>query len=336
MVILARTIIRFEIEPLPSDIREDPRFYPFFKNCIGAVDGSHYPCLPPGEDIEAYRNRKGAVTMNVMMVVNLRGRFSYIVSGWEGSAHDWKVFMSAVNNLKLAIPKGKYLLGDAGYTASHRVLTPYRGEFAPTFFPIKLSVSLACTILTLYYTTGIRYHLQESAHAGLRPETPEELYNLRHSQRRIIVEMAIGWHKATFKILTNRPSYPVRVQNGIIFATAGLTNWIKEYGRIDRLPDVAMEGDGYWAPDLGPLATGSINRGRGMELSPAECDGTTNGAMSGFRHQMAINMWQQYKAYRKRKFVDVNDINVGRADSDLSSDDEGGDDEGGDDKGNDE
>lgn len=113
--------------------------------------------------------------------------------------------------------------------------------------------------------------------------------------------MAIGWHKATFKILTARPAYPVRVQNGIIFATAGLLNWIKEYGRIDRLPNAAMEGDGYWAPDLGPPATGSINRGSGMELSSAECDGTTNGAMSRFRDQMAINMWRQYKEYLKRR-----------------------------------
>ena len=138
VVILARTIIRFKAEPLPSDIREDPRFS-FFENCIGAVDGSHYACLPPAEDTEVYRNRKGAVTMNVMMVVNLRGRFSYIVSGWEGSAHDWKVFMSAVTNLKLAIPEGKYLLGDAGYTASHRVLTPYRGESASASVSLSLS-----------------------------------------------------------------------------------------------------------------------------------------------------------------------------------------------------
>ena len=80
------------------------------------------------------------------------------------------------------IPDNKYLLADAGYNYSHRLLTPFR---------------------------GIRYHLQETTRHGLQPATPEELYNLRHNQVRIIIKKAIGRHKNTFKIYTSRPSYPI-------------------------------------------------------------------------------------------------------------------------------
>ena len=130
MVIFARSIVRYEAikdshVDRPERLRNG-RFDPFFRDCVGAVDGSHFNCLPPSNDTEVYRNRKGQVSINVMFVVSLRGRFTYVFSGWEGSAHDWKVFLSAVEH-KFTIPSGKFLLGDAGYAASHRVLTPYRG-----------------------------------------------------------------------------------------------------------------------------------------------------------------------------------------------------------------
>ena len=176
--------------------------------------------------------------------------------------------------------------------------------------------------MTLVYI-GSRYHLQETARAALRPETPEELYNLRHSQRRIIVEMAIGWHKATFKILTNRPAYPVRVQNSIIFATAGLLNWMKDYGTSDaELPVDEAE----WVPKLGPPATEST-RGPGMQLSRSECDGTTTGDMPRFRDQIAVDMWQQYRAYR----MDLAESISARVDGSNGGDDGNGYDGDGDD-----
>lgn len=197
--------------------------------------------------------------------------------------------MSAVNN-RLTIPEGKYLLGDAGYSSSYRVLTPYR---------------------------GIRYHLQETAISGQRPRTPEELYNLRHSQARIIVEMAIGWHKATFKILTGRPTYPVVVQNGIVFATAGLLNWIKEYGGRDA----GLPIEPGWYPDLGPPAIGSV-RGPGMELSRQEMDGTENGTMYQLREMMAADMWHQYSEYRRRNGYDDEEIADENVDSEEGMEDE--------------
>ncbi|KAI5982113.1 hypothetical protein EDD15DRAFT_2110912, partial [Pisolithus albus] len=39
-------------------IRESSRFWPYFKDVIGAIDGSHIPAAPPLRDRAAYRNRK--------------------------------------------------------------------------------------------------------------------------------------------------------------------------------------------------------------------------------------------------------------------------------------
>ena len=212
-MLLAKAIIKLPEATTPAYIKDNRKFFPFLRDCIGAVDGSHYSCRPPKSDAETFRNRKGFLTTNVLVAVDFDGRFIYMLSGWEGSAHDWKVYMSAVEK-GFYIPDGKYLLADAGYNNSHGLLTPFRGT---------------------------RYHLQEYARHGLRPETPEELYNLRHSQARMVVERAIGRHKNTFRIHTSRPSYPMKTQIKILYATAGLMNWIIEYGNkttflADKMP----------------------------------------------------------------------------------------------------
>ena len=48
------------------------------------------------------------------------------MSGWEGSASDALIYMAARRH-SLAIPEGKYVLGDAGFPSCLSVLVPYRG-----------------------------------------------------------------------------------------------------------------------------------------------------------------------------------------------------------------
>ncbi|KAI0706335.1 hypothetical protein C8Q76DRAFT_591549, partial [Earliella scabrosa] len=45
-------------DPVPSHIGDNPKFYPFFMNVIGAMDGTHIACAPAAEDRDATRNRK--------------------------------------------------------------------------------------------------------------------------------------------------------------------------------------------------------------------------------------------------------------------------------------
>ncbi|KAI9068904.1 hypothetical protein FKP32DRAFT_1552229, partial [Trametes sanguinea] len=45
-------------DPIPLHISTNPKFYPFLKNVVGAIDGTHITCTPSLEDHPASRNRK--------------------------------------------------------------------------------------------------------------------------------------------------------------------------------------------------------------------------------------------------------------------------------------
>ena len=71
---------------MSSTIRNNP------KNCIGAFDSTHIPAIVSLVDNGRFRNRKGFISQNVLAVVNFDLTFSYALTGWEGSAHDSKVY----------------------------------------------------------------------------------------------------------------------------------------------------------------------------------------------------------------------------------------------------
>ena len=74
-----------------------------------------------------YQNRKKYLSENVLGVYNFNIEFTYILSGWEGSAHDGQVLDDVIFNGGLQIPSDQYLLADAGYSNRDYILTPYRG-----------------------------------------------------------------------------------------------------------------------------------------------------------------------------------------------------------------
>jgi hypothetical protein len=71
-----------------------------------------------------------------------------------------------------------------------------------------------------------RYHLREQAKAQLRPETKEELFNLRHAQLRNAIERIFGVIKRKFKILLRAPEYTIKQQIQLILALTALHNFI--------------------------------------------------------------------------------------------------------------
>ena len=128
-------------EGVPYEIRKKRGIlYPYFKDAIGAADGTHIPAKIPSEDIVRFRNRKRDISQNVLGICTFGLLFSCVIPGWEGSAHDGRVLQWALRN-GLEVPEGKYFLVDAGYTLRKGFLTPYR---------------------------GIRYHLREQAISKLR------------------------------------------------------------------------------------------------------------------------------------------------------------------------
>ncbi|KAM6583514.1 hypothetical protein CsatB_010516 [Cannabis sativa] len=89
---------------LPSEIRFNPKYYPFFKNCVGAIDGTHISAHIPINEQISYRGRKVDTTQNVMCICSFDMKFTYVVAGWEGSTNDARILSECVTNPDYEFP----------------------------------------------------------------------------------------------------------------------------------------------------------------------------------------------------------------------------------------
>ena len=77
--------------------------------CIGAIDDTHIPCVPPGENVDAWMNRKGYYSQNVLAACSFDMKFTYILAGYEGSCHDARILEEAIAFHGFPIPsQGKH------------------------------------------------------------------------------------------------------------------------------------------------------------------------------------------------------------------------------------
>ncbi|XP_024007217.1 putative nuclease HARBI1 [Eutrema salsugineum] len=182
---------------VPMKIRESTRFYPYFKNCVGALDGTHIPATIIGRDVASYRNRKGEISQNALAACNFDLEFIYVLSGWEGSAHDSRVLSDALR---------KFYLVDCGFANRLNFLAPFR---------------------------GVRYHLQEWTGKGRDPNTAAELFNLRHASLRNVVERIFGNFKSRFVFFKSQPLFSYEKQAGLVLACAALHNFLRKECRSD-------------------------------------------------------------------------------------------------------
>jgi hypothetical protein len=112
--------------PVPSRIADDSTIFPFFKDAIGAIDGTHVACTSSAAEREATCNHKGFHLQNCLICCNFDLEFVYILSGWEESANDALVFHDA-HTTNFAVPPGRYYLADAGYPLCPQLMVPFRG-----------------------------------------------------------------------------------------------------------------------------------------------------------------------------------------------------------------
>ncbi|KAH7850954.1 hypothetical protein Vadar_005108 [Vaccinium darrowii] len=104
---------------IPHQIRRNSKYFPFFKDCVRAIDGTHISASVPASDQIPYRGKHTVTTQNVMAACSFDMRFTYVLSGWEGTTNDSMVFLECVNNPAMGFPKppeGKYYVVDSGYT----------------------------------------------------------------------------------------------------------------------------------------------------------------------------------------------------------------------------
>ncbi|KAM6576443.1 hypothetical protein CsatB_028280 [Cannabis sativa] len=68
-------------------------------------DGVHVNVVIPPEDQVPFVGRKGVPTQNVMAICNFDMQVVYAYVGWECSAHDTRIFYSALRSLTSNFPK---------------------------------------------------------------------------------------------------------------------------------------------------------------------------------------------------------------------------------------
>lgn len=184
--------------PVRVPDNETDERWKWFKGCLGALDGTYIKVKVPTCDRKPYRTRKGELCTNVLGVCTRDLMFSYVLAGWEGSAADSRVLRDAISRPNgLKITRGSYYLCDAGYTNGDGFLTPYRGQ---------------------------RYHLNDWSHP---PTTPKELYNMKHSSARNVIERCFGLIKARWAILRDNCYHPIESMPRIIIACCLIHNFIR-------------------------------------------------------------------------------------------------------------
>ncbi|CAN6203708.1 unnamed protein product [Urochloa humidicola] len=124
---------------VPAKIQNSSRRNPYFKDCVGAIDGTHVLARVPAKDRAPFLGRKHTTTQNVLATVDFDLRFTYVLAGWEGSAHDALILADALQRPDgFKVPQGQFYLVDAGYAVRPVFLPPYRGtrhgydELVPT------------------------------------------------------------------------------------------------------------------------------------------------------------------------------------------------------------
>lgn len=109
-------------------------------------------------------------------------KFTYVLAGCEGSAHDGWLLRSAIlhQGQKLTIPFGKYYLVDTGFPLVPGFLAPYHST---------------------------RYHHRDIE--GRRPEGSKELFNFGHSSLHDVIESTIGLLKKRFAYFRHQPHHDI-------------------------------------------------------------------------------------------------------------------------------
>ncbi|XP_012842536.1 PREDICTED: putative nuclease HARBI1 [Erythranthe guttata] len=264
-------IIRLQGELLkkPEPVQDDStdQRWKWFKGCLGALDGTHIEVRVPLDDKPRYRTRKSQIATNVLGVCSQDMQFIYVLPGWEGSAADGRVLRDAISRTNgLVVPRGSYYLVDGGYTNCEGFLAPFRSQ---------------------------RYHLNDWSERH-QPTTAEELFNMKHSSARNIIERLFGLLKSRWGILRSPSYYPIKIQNRIIMACCLLHNFIRR------------EMGGYQLESDDDLEDGEGEEGMESENEDSEDEYDDeyinviepSNEWTTFRNNLAVNMFNTWTTHR--------------------------------------
>ncbi|KAL0002352.1 hypothetical protein SO802_016133 [Lithocarpus litseifolius] len=260
---------------LPEHMQSNNKYYPWFERSIGAIDGTHISAWPPTEKTQPHRSCKSTITTKVMCACDHDMKFTYVHSGWEGSAHNSKVFEEAIKDPKHGFPwppEGSYYLVDSEYPIGASFLPPHK-------------------------TT--QYHAQEFRRSNRQPALGKELFNYRHSSLRMVIGRCFGVLKARFPILSCMANYKQSRQRLVVSTCCALHNFICINNRRDEMfntwENLGVNRDDVQAGNNGnsPESCASAERRHVREMSDA-----AKRAMGEFRDDVTTGVWEEYMRCR--------------------------------------
>ncbi|XP_020592436.1 uncharacterized protein LOC110032969 [Phalaenopsis equestris] len=191
LVSLAKQVIK-PIDPTfsrtPTDIRQDRRYMSFFKDFIGAIDGTHVDARVSNDEKVAFIGRSGpqrkmswqfATLICVSHLSCLVGRVEPMIVGFSRVQHEILIIVFPIL-LKVQHLTGKYYLVDVGY-------------------PLQRGY------LKLYPDT--RYHIPDFERASNATRNRKEVFNKRYFSLRGVIERTFGVWKKKWVILRDMSPY---------------------------------------------------------------------------------------------------------------------------------
>ena len=137
----------------------------------------------------------------------------------------------------------------------------------------------------------IQYHLKKQVQAAIRPANAKELFNLQHAQLCNIIERIFGIFKKQFPIFDKSLKYLFSMQVKLVYALAGLHDFILCHPHI---PDADDENDFRDIYELGdPFHVSNVSY-----PTPANhTSSSTSRFMNRKRDEIVTVMWVNYQRY---------------------------------------
>ncbi|XP_052622280.1 uncharacterized protein LOC128127662 [Lactuca sativa] len=244
MLFAQDVIVPTSFNPNPNIPGHNRRLRRVFKGAVGALDDTLIHVVVPAKKQDLYRSRgKGDCYQNVLAKCDFNIIFTFVVTGWEGVAHDSRILSEAVADPQASFPfppPDKYYLCDAAYAHTRGFMAPYR---------------------------NVRYWFGDFRQR--RALTNKEKFNHGHAKLRNVIERAFGVLKARFPILKRMAPFPFVTQRNIAMACFALHNYIRKEGLSDeyfarydepnvpfRNNNVAIDDDEDGIPTHGTAADG--------------------------------------------------------------------------------
>ncbi|XP_078155578.1 uncharacterized protein LOC144551484 [Carex rostrata] len=85
----------------PREIPNNEKFYPYFKDYVGAIDDTHVRARVDDKEAPKYRGRKDNPTMNALAACTFDMKFTYVLVDWEGTVFDSRMIKNALTTRKV-------------------------------------------------------------------------------------------------------------------------------------------------------------------------------------------------------------------------------------------